>query len=103
MTTPDLTGLPAADRVDRGLADLRSGRRSEEALWLAAAAGRLRSLGLPVPPAERLPSEPELALYRSLGEHSDDPYYRYNALRAELDSFIAALEGRVEREPAASD
>lgn len=97
MKQPDLTGLPAAERVERGLADLRDGRFSDEALWLAAASVRLRSLGLPMPAADLLPREPELSLYASLGESSDDPYYRYNAWRAELDSFLSALEGRLAR------
>lgn len=97
MTMPDLEGLPGAERIERGLADLQRGRRSLEALWLAAAAGRLRSLGLPVPAPAQLPREPELALYEALGGESDDPYYRYNAMRAELDSFLAALEARVGR------
>src|SRR3954447_20510275 len=97
MRRPDLHGLPGAERVQHGLADLQHGRRSIEALWLAAAATRLRSLGLPVPAAADLPGEPEIALYEALGAESDDPYYRYNALRAELDSFLAALEARSER------
>lgn len=95
---PDLDGLPGAERVEQGLGDLRRGRQSVEALWLAAAATRLRSLGLAVPDPSRLPPEPELALYRALEGESDDPYSRYNALRRELDSFLAALEARVERE-----
>lgn len=100
MPMPDLEGLPGAERVERGLADLLHGRRSPEALWLAAAATRLRSLGLPVPAPAQLPSEPEVALYAALGAESDDPYYRYNAWRAELASFLAALEVRVGRSAA---
>ena len=38
-----------------------------------------------------------MALYQALAAESDDPYYCYNALRAELDSFLAALEARVRR------
>jgi len=94
---PDLQGLPATERVQRGLADLQHGRHSIEALWLAAAATRLRFLGLPVPTAAHLPGEPEIALYKALGAESDDPYYSYQAWRAELDSFLAALEARVGR------
>lgn len=97
MTVPDLDELPAADRIERGLADLGRGRHSLEALWLAAAASRLRSLGLPVPAPGRLPREPELMLYEALAGTCEDPYYRYNSWRAELDSFLAALEARVER------
>jgi hypothetical protein len=97
MKMPDLQGLPGAERVQQGLADLQAGRRSVEALWLAAAATRLRFLGLPVPAAPKLPKEPEIGLYAALGTESEDPYYRYNALRAELDSFLEGLEARVGR------
>ncbi len=41
-----------------------------------------------------LPDRPELALYAALGAECDDPYFRYNALRRELDSFLTALEAR---------
>jgi len=97
MKMPDLQGLPGSERVRQGLADLQAGRPSVEALWLAAAATRLRFLGLPVPAAPRLPEEPEIGLYKALGTESEDPYYRYNALRAELDSFLEGLEARVGR------
>jgi len=88
---PDLTGLPGADRVIHGLRDLEAGIPSTDALLVAVAASRLRALGLAVP--TEIPSEPDLALYESLRDHpSGDPYYRYNALRRDLDSFIACLE-----------
>lgn len=97
----DLAGLPAADRVERGLRDLARGRWSADAWWLAAAATRLRELGVELP--EIAPeTEPELALYAALGAEADDPYFRYNALRDELSSFLSALEARVER-PARAD
>ena len=48
-----------------------------------------------MPAPARLPHEPEVALYQALAAESDDPYYRYNALRAELDSFLSALEARL--------
>ena len=89
----DLADLPGAERIDRGLRDLNAGRLSTDALLVAVAAGRLRALGLSVP--EGIPDEPDLALYESLRDHaSGDPYYRYNALRRELDSFISCLEMR---------
>lgn len=90
---PDLAGLPGAEQIDRGLRDLAEGRLSTEAWLVAVAAGRLRALGLAVP--DSLPEDPDLALYESLRDHpSGDPYYRYNALRRELDSFISCLEAR---------
>ena len=92
----DLEGLPAARRVERGRRDLERGRWSADAWWLAAAATRLRELGVKLPEITP-PREPELALYEAIGADSDDPYYRYNALRRELSSFLSALEARVER------
>ena len=90
---PDLTGLPGADRILRGLRDLEVGIHSTNACLVAVAASRLRALGLAVPLAA--PEEPDLALYESLRDHpSGDPYYRYNALRQELSSFISCLESR---------
>lgn len=92
----DLEGLPAADRVERGRRDLERGRWSVDAWWLAAATTRLRELGVELP--ELAPErEPELALYEALGAECDDPYFRYNAMRGELSSFLSALEARVER------
>lgn len=87
------TGLPGAENVERGVRDLNAGRRTVEALLVAAAATRLRGLGLPISAAAVVPEEPERALYALLGAEPD-PYYRYNALRRELDSFLAALESR---------
>ncbi len=93
--TVDLEGLPGSDRIERGLRDLRHGRRSTDALLVAVAAQRLRELGLRVPESAVLLGEPDLALYESLRGHaSGDPYFRYNALRQELDSFISCLEAR---------
>ena len=47
-------------------------------------------MGLPVP--LDTPDEPDLALYESLRDHpGGDPYYRYNALRQELVSFMTCL------------
>ena len=90
----DLTGLPGAARVERGIHDLTEDRLSTEALLVAVAASRLRGLGLSIPEETALPREPDLALYESLRNYPGDPYVRYNALRQELDSFISCLEAR---------
>lgn len=90
----DFDGLPGGERLERGVRDLRLGRRSPEALLVASAVTRLRELGVDVPAGTAVPAAPELALYAALGEECDDPYFRYNALRRELDSFVAALERR---------
>ncbi len=93
--TVDLEGLPGRERIERGLRDLRRGRLSTDALLIAVAAQRLRGLGLRLPGNAALPGEPDLALYDSLRGHpSGDSYFRYNALRQELDSFISCLEAR---------
>lgn len=86
--------LPAQERLDAGLRDLREGRATGNALWVAQAETRLRHLGVEIPDTAWLPEERELAFYELLGEETEDPYYRYNSLRAELDSLISALEAR---------
>ena len=94
----DLDGLPGAPRVERGRRDLARGRWTADAWWLAAARTRLRELGVDLPPEIEPPRPAELALYEALAVEGKDPYFRYNALRAELASFLSALEARVERE-----
>lgn len=91
---PELTGLPAADRIERGLRALARGERSADALLVAIAAGRLRELGFDLPDRARLPRDPELALYRTLGSTSEDPFFAYRAALAELDSFLSCCERR---------
>ncbi len=89
-----LDGLPGAERIATGLRDLTAGVYSAEACLVACASLRLRDLGLSLPEPLSLPEEPELLLYQTLGQEHDDPYYRYNSWRQELDSFIAALQAR---------
>lgn len=96
----DLGDLPGGVTVEQGLADLAAGRTGTvEALLVAVATVRLRELGIE-PPAVEL-TDPELALYAALGVRAEDPYYRYNALLRELDSFLAALADRRRAAPAA--
>ncbi len=91
----DLAGLPGAVRIERGILDLKAGRLSTDALLVSIAVGRLKGLGVAVPDGTAFPKEPDLALYESLRDHpTGDPYFRYNALRRELDSFISCLEAR---------
>ncbi|MBT3222038.1 MAG: hypothetical protein HN348_23440 [Proteobacteria bacterium] len=76
--------------------DLWSNNTSIEGFVVAIASRRLRALGLDSPPS--LPKNPELKLYdclRTAGEI--DPYYRYNSLIRELQSFLDALEGHHRR------
>lgn len=98
-TDPDaFEGLPGAELVRQGLAEFEAGEIGIHALLLAAATTRLRELGVPVPLSAKQIGEPEISLYdalcRSMTEPGDDPYYRYNSLRRELDSFISTLGHR---------
>ena len=100
MTDPDwretIAGLPGADLIVAGLADLQTGRLTRASLLVAVAGSRLHQLGLPVPSVEPESSGYELTLYRLLCEDGDaDPYSRYGALLRELTSFVHALERRV--------
>ncbi len=88
-------GIPGEDLVAAGLEALGRGEHSVEALLVAVGAPRLRSLGVPVPDAGRLPQHPELALYRAVGQrHPDDAHSRYNALIRRLVSFEQEIERR---------
>jgi len=87
---PDVGGLPGADLVERGLADLERGEESVEALLVSIGAPRLRRLGFEI--ASPLPS-PEHRLYAVLAaEDSDSAHSRYNALVRRLVSFERAAE-----------
>lgn len=82
--------LPGQDLVDAGVAHLREGRATVEALLVSVGSRRLRAAGVDVP-------EPfagaEIRLYELLRrEHGDDAYGRYNALIRRLVSFERAAE-----------
>ena len=92
----DFTGLPGADRIERGLAELAAGIDGIDALLVAIAAPRLARAGIEVPARAREIVDAELRLYALLGKEGVvDPYSRYNALLRELVSFERALEQRV--------
>ncbi len=88
----ELDGLPANQRISRGLRDLEKGEITADALLVTVASRRLADLGLPIPPREELPRDPELALYDLLCAHSQDPFFAYRAVLDELDSFVSCLE-----------
>ena len=81
-------GLPGADLVATGIADLERGVESIEALLVSIAAPRLERLGFPV----RSPiAAPEHALFERLRlEDADGAHSRYNALVRRLVSFERA-------------
>ncbi len=80
----------------QGLADLGRGELSTAALVVCLAPTRLAGLGLRLPERATWPADRERALYEALAgdPKTGDAYYRYNALKRELDSFMNALEHR---------
>jgi len=90
----DLDGLPGADLVVAGMADLKAGRDTPDAALVQTAASRLREIGIAVPSSSsRQPGSHRL--YELLSD--DDPagaYSRYNALLGRMASFASAAEQR---------
>jgi hypothetical protein len=86
----ELAGLPGADLVERGLADLRRGERTVESLVVSIGAPRLSRLGIEIDaPVE----DAEHELYELLRrEDGDAAHSRYNALVRRLVSFERAAE-----------
>ncbi len=83
-------GLPAAELVDAGLADLAKRVESIPALLVAVGAPRLRELGVAVPAITI--AAPEHRLYQALAASDpDSAHSRYNALLRRLVSFERAL------------
>lgn len=81
-------GLPGAELIERGLADLARGRETVGALLVSIAAPRLRASGFAVSsPIENA----DLRLYHQLGtEFGNGAHSRYNALLRRLVSFQRA-------------
>ena len=83
-------GLPGADLVRKGTADLERGVESIEALLVSIGAPRLSRLGFEV--CSPIPS-PEHRLYALLAaEDAGTAHSRYNALVRRLVSFERAAE-----------
>jgi hypothetical protein len=89
-----IDGLPGAELVREGLADLEAGRETEPSLLLRIAAPRLRPLGINIPETPReYGVSPEHQLYMLLSSHHDGgAHSRYNALLSRIASFAAAAE-----------
>lgn len=85
-------GLPGAEIVRAGLADLEAGRDTANAAAVSMAASRLRDAGIAVPDA---PREPPAAhrLYEHL-RRADAPgaHSRYNGILRRVLSFARAAE-----------
>lgn len=84
----DLSSYPGGDLVSKGLADLSSGARSEEALLVLIARPRLIRLGFDVP-ARPTPTEPfEHQLFTALEERVPRrAHFEYNSLIHRVVSF----------------
>ncbi len=86
----DRVNLPGVELVERGIADLASGRETVESLLVAIAAPRLEALGHSLDAAV---SSPEHQLYSLLAaEEPDAAHSRYNALIRRLVSYERAAE-----------
>jgi len=84
----DGAGLPGAELIAAGLADLEHGAETDESLLVSMAAPRLRALGFDVPAPF---ADPELRLYSRLtAQHGAAAHSRYNALVRRLVSFQRA-------------
>lgn len=91
MDLRNLSALPGAELVLKGLRDLEQGEESTDSLLVLIGAPKLRSLGVAVP-AHTHPSSPEHRLYARLSaEDGRTAHSRYNALVRRLVSFERAL------------
>lgn len=87
-TRVDISALPGADLVERGIDDLRRRQDSVEALLVSIGAPRLREIGVSLPAAI---ASPEHRLYDLLArEKGDGAHSAYNALIRRLVSFERA-------------
>lgn len=83
--------LPGAELVVPGLSDLAAGRKTPEAMLVAAGSARLRDSGVEV--RGEIPEQPEHELYRLLAEElGNAAHSRYNAMIGRLVSFNRALD-----------
>ncbi len=89
--------LPGGDLIEAGLADLRQGEFTAEALLIAIGAPRLRGAGMALPAAADEREHPEMALYEYLCREGGDAYSRYNAYIRRLVSFERALDATRKR------
>ena len=91
-------GLPGAELVAAGLADVAAGRESVAGELVKLGSPRLRECGVDVAVSREDALEADRRLYRLLGaEHGREAHSQYNALIRQLVSFERALEQRVSR------
>lgn len=73
--------------ITAGIAALKRGERTQEALLVAVASTRLKEIGLDVPAAASRIKTPNLALYAAVREGGGG-HSQYNALLRRLTSFM---------------
>lgn len=94
--------LPGADLVAQGVRDCEAGLTTTEGLLVQVAAGKLRSMGIPVAPSS-VPL-PEHQLYEHLRDQNPRTAHgRYNALIRRLVSFERALQKALRQTPPPPD
>ena len=87
-----LRGLPGAELIAQGLADLAAGVESIPGLLVAVGAHRIAER-MPEVKLQDLPERPERRLYALLGERfPHEAYSQYNAHLRRLSRFCRALE-----------
>ena len=97
MINPDIArlfaGLPGADLVADGLADVVSRRETVAGELVKIGSRRLRDCGVEVAVNDEDALEADRRLYRLLGAvHGNGAHSQYNALIRQLVSFELALE-----------
>ncbi|MFQ3168499.1 MAG: hypothetical protein ACI8QI_001048 [Limisphaerales bacterium] len=91
-------GLPGAELVAEGLADVAAGRESVAGELVKLGSPRLRDCGVEIDVSRDDALEADRRLYRLLGAtHGHEAHSQYNALIRQLVSFERALEHRVSR------
>ena len=91
MADTNFTRFPGGELITKGLADLRNGVSSDEALLVHIASPRLKSLGIDIPVLPEAKRPVEHQLFESL-ERADEAgaYGLYNSLIARAVSFANA-------------
>lgn len=83
-------GLPGAELIDKGLADLARSEETIESLLVSIGSPKLRSLGVDV--AHPAFADPEHRLYALLSRtHGNNAHGQYNAFVRRLVSYERAL------------
>lgn len=84
------SGLPGAELVEKGIADLERGVETIESLLVSIGAPRLARLGFTI--SRPIPSAEHRLYERLADEDEDSAHSRYNALVRRLVSFERAAE-----------